>query len=273
MAEVTLNIVSPQHQQEFDGDTAIAFEIEVLSRDPAGLFFNWYSSLKVPESDDPNDVPINPIPRNTLTFSPLEPVPVGSQVISVMAKDQQGDDLDALEAVVDAGMAGGPAPASLSPCVIHVYRATMRWPDPWDMTLGKASAVLEAVAPYKWGKEKEPDEEEAGAGEPAERIYENDPDYHAINRIYYRWRFEPADNLLATAELPPAGATAAERALFMESLQYGYDEDEATAFVRYDGSLPDALVVGATYDVVLRVESKENFGVGDEVSQSVTITA
>jgi hypothetical protein len=109
--------------------------------------------------------------------------------------------------------------------------------------------MLEAEAPSQWGK---------SSVTPPRAPYTLSADYHRTNRLRYRWVFRSGTTQVGELIPPP------------QQLIFDIKPD-GTPFVRYQGTLPGALVVGTTYTLALRVEDKNNPVVGDEVSRSVTI--
>lgn len=253
MSVVNLAILEPQHQAKLTGVTKVRLRGNVLSTGHRPLFFKWYSSLNIPS--DPNnpalkDLTNNP-PQNPLDFETS--LKVGSHVLTFTAKDVPSDSLNNLKTAQDAGMAGGPPPAAKTPCLIHLFLASMIAPNPIapTPTLSKASSLLEAEAPVQWGRKKE-----------GINIYEPNPDYHQINQIRYRWRFTP----LGT----PAGRPSAD--LVPTGEQLTFDPTGAVPLVRYQGALPGVLAIG-NYTLTLRVEDIKDSSVGHEISRNVVITA
>jgi hypothetical protein len=183
---------------------------------------------------------------------------LGSQIITLAAKDQPGESSGELQSVKHAGMTGGPvAPGNPSPCLVHVFIADLRTPAS-GATLSKASSVLAARAPSQWGKQAE-----AGPG------FVINPAYHAVNRLRYRWRFAPSG--------PPAGRGSAE--LVPPSAQLTFvpagsegPQTPLVPLVRLSEALPAALGTG-NYTLTLRVEDTDNPARGHEMSIPVVLTA
>jgi hypothetical protein len=150
---------------------------------------------------------------------------VGSQALTLGVSDQPGQDTAAQNATRHGGVAGG----ALGPkrCIVHVFRAVPRRPLAGG-TLSKAASTLEADGPLHW----------------------HEPDYQAMNRLRYRWRFEPtpADGRRAADLVPAADALTA-------------DVTDGRPIVRYAGPLPDLDLGG--YTMRLRVEDLQNPAVGD----------
>ncbi len=238
MAVVDLRIEEPSNGANFVGNGPVPLRGAVLSTGHPPLFFKWYSSLVPPPTPDSRDASI-PVPsgRDPLDFEPAAGLPLGSQVITLSAKDVAGETRTELESVQHAGMAGGPAaPGNPAPCIVHVFIATLTAPAA-GAKLSKASSPLAAQAPLHWP----------------------DPAYQAINRLQYRWRFTP-DGL-------PAGRASAD--LVPGFAQLAFDEKKLT--VTYTGPLPNTLGTG-NYTLILRVESKADpDGVGYAVSLPVLL--
>ena len=257
MSLVQLEILEPQHDARFSGSANVRLRGRVVSIGHPPLFFKWYSGLRAPQNV--NDVALNQSPDNPLDFTvptgiadnpPALPrvLQVGSNILTFTAKDVAGDALNDLTAVQNAGMAGGPLAAE-SPCIIHVFLANILFPSA-GATLSKASSTLTAQAPVKWGKKI------AGGSS-----YELDPEYHAINRIQYRWLFAPSG--------PPAGRRSAE--FIPTPAQLTFTPDPAPARVQYQGTLPANLNLG-NYILTLRVEDMNDNTMGHQVSRNIIFT-
>jgi hypothetical protein len=210
---------------------------------PVPLFFKWYSSAA-------------PDPVGTALDMPAVALPLGSQLITFSAKDQALDTAAALQAVVHAGMAGGPpvpgAPAgSPPPCRVHVLRAAIL-----DIASGanlnRANATLACEAPPRWARKI-----------PPAVAYELDPDYHAQNKLRFRWRFVPSG--------APAGRNGGEFAPTPQQWAYvppANNNDKPR--LRYSGALPAGLGTG-NYILTLRVEHADQPAQGHEQSLSVVL--
>jgi hypothetical protein len=264
MSTVTLAILNPAHNALIVGPAAAAavqLQGQVTDSAPATLFYKWYDSLYSPagisSAADAPKAALN-FPNHgpaALNFPVPASLAIGSHTITLTAKDVEGDSLAEVESVQEAGMAGGPAADNVaSPCVIHVLVATMLAPaisGPVP-TLGKAGSTLEAQAPLKW----------------------SDANYQAVNRVRFRWRFEPPGGGAPVAGLPPLAAGEAAIAQFQQQLHFGPpDGGHLVPFVRYQGPLPAELVVGNSYRLVLRVEDTNPPHTGHEVSRLVIMGA
>jgi hypothetical protein len=233
MGVISLAILEPANGASVVGSGSVRLRGQVLSSGHPPLFFKWYSSLVAPVAPS-TDASI-PLPggANPLDFTPT--LPLGSQIIALAAKDQPGESQAELQAVTDAGMAGGPPGTAPTPCLIHVLIANLREPAAPGATLSKASSALAAQAPPLWPEAT----------------------YQARNDLQYRWRFSPVG--------PPAGRPTAE---FVPAL--AFDPSGGVPVVRYTGPLPAQLGTGA-YRLTLRVERVTNTAVGHEVSRDVVL--
>jgi hypothetical protein len=229
MSVVPLQIVTPVNGQEFAGSGSVHMTGTVGSPGPAGLFFKWYSSL----SADPLNT--------TLDFT--APLKTGSHILTFTAKDVAGESAAALQSVQRAGMAGGP-PIAQTPCIIHVFLANLVIPSVNGAALSKASSTLAAEAPFAWDK----------------------PDYQAVNRLRYRWRFTPFG---APSGRPSADLVPTPDQLTFRPIQQG-DPAGTTPQILYTGPLPAALATG-NYSLTLRVEDAQNASTGHEASLNVVV--
>src|SRR5215210_3585116 len=245
MGEVKLTILEPQNGQRFVGpsQTNVRMRGNILSTGHGTLHYRWYGgasgALNTP-SDNPLDL--------------TKPLTVGSHVLTFTAKDRPGDALADLKAVQEAGMAGGPPEEGVeAPCVVHVFVAQVVEPAA-GAPLSRAGSTLTAVAPIQWGKLVDLADPESG--------YELNGDYHEVNKIRYRWRFQPSG-------LP---ARRASSDLVPSVPQLVFD---ATAYnpptVRYQGPLPGGLGTGS-YTLTLRVEDKGEPATGHETSLAIVLT-
>lgn len=245
MGEVKLAILEPQNGQRFVGpsQTNVRMRGNVLSAGHGTLHYRWYGgasgALNTP-SDNPLDL--------------TKPLAVGSHVLTFTAKDKPGDAVEDLKAVREAGMAGGPPEEGVeAPCVVHVFVAEIVEPAA-GAPLSRAGGTLTAVAPEQWGKLVDLKDPDSG--------YEPNGDYHEVNRIRYRWRFQPSG--------PPAGRASGELVPSVQQLAFDVTEDDPPV-VRYQGPLPGGLGSGS-YTLTLRVEDKGGPAVGHETSLAVVLT-
>ncbi len=252
MAAVTINLVSPADGTRLVGNGTARLAATLPVAAPVTLFYKWYSSL----ATDPLGAALD---------LPAVVLPLGSQVLTLAAKDQRQDTHEALHAVLVAGMAGGPPlatppppPAGYQPCLVHVLIAEQREPAA-NATLNRGNAALAALAPVQWGRKKAP----PGVG------YEPNPDYHSLNKLRYRWRFAPAG--------PPAGRASRVLKPSLGQLAYVAVKTEQSngyplvPLLRYSGALPAGLGIGS-YTLTLRVEHLDDAAVGHEVSLQVNLT-
>lgn len=241
MGVVGLEILEPKNGANVVGTRGVRMRGRVTTPGHGTLFFKWYSSLPPQPPDANNDTSLNRANTAALDFTPT--LLSGSQVITFTARDVAGDAPAQLAAVREAGMAGGPPvtpppPGAPPPCVIHVLFAEFTKPAE-GAALSKARALLEWKAPSVW----------------------EDAEYQSkVNRLGFRWRFEPAGLPAnrAAAELVPAPAV--------------FVKEESA--LRYQGALPAALVAGSAYLLRLRVERRDDPSVfHDSAARTVTINA
>jgi hypothetical protein len=234
MSAVTLKIHEPlDGQNYYEGARDVRLRGEQVSTGHGALFFKWYSSLA--------DSPLG----TTLDFTAT--LPVGSQVLILSAKDRAGETPADLQAVQHAGMAGGPPlsspPTGYSPCLIHVIFAEMLEPAINDARLSKAGSALIALAPSQWGMQE----------------YQT-----AVNRLQYRWLFEPA---------PADGRKSAKIEsgwVFDKPGEPPNDAAGAVPRLRFQGPLPAELELG-NYKLTLRVERKDKENIFHKVSRIVKL--
>lgn len=244
MAVLTLNLVQPADDTRLVGSGAQRLTASLAQPAPVPLFYKWYSSLA-------------PDPVATMLDAPAVVLPLGSQVLTLAARDQAADSAAALQAVVHAGMAGGPPEGGQS-CRVHVLIAELREPSA-GASINRAGATLSARAPSQWGREKPP----AGS-----KVYEPNPTYRSVNKLRYLWRFTPsgAPAGRASGQLEP---TEAQWKFVPPKADDGTHPD--LPLLRYAGPLPAGLGTGA-YTLTLRVEHADTPAQGHEQSVGVVLT-
>jgi hypothetical protein len=237
---VEVKIVQPSDGATFAGGSAVDLigQVGPLPPELSGvpLYYRWYSS-EFAATDGHFSLNDQALPDPAGHYSVT--LGVGSQAITLAASDQQGQDTAAQNATRHGGVAGGAKGPKR--CVVHVFQAVPQGL-PANHTLSKASSTLEADAPVHWP----------------------DPDYQALNRLRYRWHFEPdpADGRVA-ADLVPS-ATALKQAF--ETV-----DQKKVPVVQYVGPLPDLGLGG--YTMQLRVEDLQDPTVGDTASVPVVIAS
>lgn len=264
LSPIALAIRQPAHEQVFVATAAlptvtVSLRGEIVATTapaPPSLFRKWYSSLGKDVLGSLDQVNV--------------PLAVGSHTITYSVKDKNEDGVPAeqleplYKSIEHFGATGGPSappPADGRPCVIHVLVANLLAPANLG-NLSKANAVLEAEAPLQWGKYVKD----------AFEYPEPDPNYHAINKVRYRWffrRIAPAGPPLeldvqggaAMTLIPPHPASVAPPV----------PKVDPPPRLRYRGALPAAVVVGQQYRVTLRVEHADTAALGHEVSRTVMI--
>ena len=243
MPALKIDLVRPADDTRLVGSGNQRLTAALAAPAPVPLFYKWYSSLAAD-------------PLGTALDLPSVALPLGSQVLTLAAKDQALDTPDALQAVVHAGMAGGP-PETGQPCRVHVLIAELREPAP-GATLNRGNATLSARAPAQWGR-KRPD---------PSTVYDPNPDYLALNKLRWRWRFAPSG--------APAGRPGGE--LVPTSAQWTFvpprgdgGNQPPVPLLRYRGPLPAGLSTGS-YTLTLRVEHVDNAAQGHEHSIGVNLS-
>lgn len=188
MGVITMTLLSPIDGAVVVQGDDVTFAARVDAVDPAAgpLHARWYSSLpaypRPPAAPcspaDPGNPPnldlvaLNPVGTSSWSFT--RALCLGSQAVTVAAKDQPGDDAAALAAVRHAGVAGGAPPGSPAPCVVHVLAATSLVPapplglPPPRVSLTRAGGLW-AAAPAGW----------------------DTVTYQALNQLDYSWSFVP----------------------------------------------------------------------------------
>lgn len=188
MAFVELNIIEPENNQPFEGSPTVRFTGEIVKMpsqvEGVTLYYRWYSSLYEPQLNENNKPDYFSIERNVQlrpdeTFF-WQPGP-GSHAITFAVTDRAGEILGDLQAVCHAGVTGGSPDEGQ--CLIHVFKAILLPPEGGLLNpVQRDNLFLIAEAPFGWAKPKP-------ETDPIE--YELNSDYHAYNRLRYRWEFIP----------------------------------------------------------------------------------
>jgi hypothetical protein len=243
MPAVAMTVQQPADGTRLVGSGALRLTAALATPAPVPLFFTWYASGA--------DAPLG----HALDL-PAATLPLGSHVLSCAAKDTPLDTPAALQAVVHAGLAGGPAETG-QPCRVHVLIAALLAPAA-GATLSRAGATLDAQAPLAWGRPRTP---------PATG-FDYNPEYAKIDQLRWRWRFTPQG-------LPAGRASAVFKPEPAELRYVPPHADSATtppvAALRYSGALPAGLDTGA-YLLTLRVELASDASVGHEQTVPVVLT-
>ncbi len=242
MATVELHITNPSHNSVLSGPAQASLTLSGTTThpNPTALFYKWYSSLYNPagiaSAADAPKAALN-FPNHgvsALNFSAS--LAVGTHVLTLTAKDVEGEALADAQSVTLAGMAGGPAvPGAAEPCLVHVCLAKLLTPSPVGPPpdLSKGGDTIEVEAPLKWDK----------------------TDYQQANRLRFIFRFDPPGGGIPVAAIPALGSTDQQIAQFQSSLVFSQpDGSHPVTYLRYSGALPAALVVGSQYRLVARVE-------------------
>jgi hypothetical protein len=253
MAVVEMEITEPAHDNGFTGTGDVTFR-GALTAMPAELkgvplYYRWYSSLFPAEK---GRYSMNPAPLahpGDGWTADLDALGLGTHVISLAALDQPGETDADLEAVNHGGMTGGSDGDGA--CVIHVFVAVMIAPGDGD-AVSRRRAVLEARAPALWGKRSD----DTGHFEP------ND-DYHALNRLRYRWEFRPIG--------PPPGRRVVDVVPDVGELTFIPEKDPLLTRVQYTGRLPSR--IDGRYWLILHVEDVDEALGEDTAAIEVTVAA
>ena len=254
LEHISLVIQEPTHQQSFVGVGAAA-SVNVTLRgaitatsfpNPAALFRTWYSSLQ-------GDVGHT----DTVTAG----LSVGSHIVTFTAKDKSDIGVppeqlaNLYKSVQHIGAAGGPPnppSANGDPCVIHVLIANMLAPGVGVTTLSRSNPLLEAQAPLQWAT--------------YDQYVEPDPNYHAVNKVRYRWFLQRVSPVGPVMELDVQSGNALRLIAPSNTVL-------PPPRLRYIGAMPAALVIGAAYSVTLRVEHHDHSALGHQVTRVVTMVA
>ncbi len=274
MSAVELRITNPLNNTIFNqGETEVELTLEGEVVEPipeeligTQLYYRWYSNLFAARQDryslneEALSHPLQP-------YQATLPLRVGTHSITLAASDRSNE-LEAANESEHGGVTGGTA--GNGKCLLHVFFAHIISPVPnsTPATLRQSNSILEAEAPREWSREITSSETTS-----SEIAYKLNPDYHQINQIRYRWRFQPIDeppNRIAVDLVPSLGLDELDRDRFERNIPEAQSEEDFRLFttgeltlanpnremplVRYTGGLPNVLVPGSNYTLTLRVE-------------------
>lgn len=249
MAVVEMKIISPRNNSAFHGTgsgISLRGEVKTLPPELVGvpLYYRWYDSFFA-ATKDRYSVNVSALTNPQSGYS-IDLV-LGSHAITLAATDVAGETDADLSAVQHGGMTGGGDGDNA--CVVHVFIANMTPP---VSPLSRAGSVLEAEAPFLWGQPI-----------PETPDFELNEGYHAINRLQYRWQFQPSGG--------PAGRSTVDFIPANEAYLFSppADPPPPPAMIRYSGRLPDGL--DGNYTLRLHVEDVRG-ELGGHTSAAVAVT-
>lgn len=232
MADLTLAITAPANGSAISAPTALAGSAVGTT---AGMFFKWFSSLNANATETNPELNTADHSVAALAFAGPALGEFGSHALVLAATDQDGIDLPSIKAVTRSALAGGAPPAAPAPCIVHqVTGVLFLHPASDGLTLSKANATIEVLAPGAWLK---PDPDNAGQ-------WIANPDYQAINGVALTLRFEP--------DGPPDPAHSADLPLDLAALPFRREDDKS--WLQRIGALPSNLGTGA-YRLLLKASA------------------
>lgn len=232
MSDVTLAITSPAHGSAITAPVALAGS---AAGNTAGLFFKWFSSLNASATQSHPELNTANHGAAALNFAGPALGEFGSHALVLAATDRDGIDLASIKAVTRSALAGGAPPAAPVPCVVHqLTGAAFLNPASDGLTLSKANATIDVLAPGAWVKPN-----------PANPLtFVANTDYQAINGVALTLRFEPNG--------PPDAAHSADLPLALTSLPFFRQNDKT--WLRRAGALPANLATGS-YRLLLKASA------------------
>lgn len=256
MAKITaiqVAIRMPAHQQSFVGSgNAVTVNVPLQGAvlqtafpNPAALVRTWYSGLNG---------------KLAVSESTTVALPTGSHSITLVVQDKSDEGVPnqqlaafykTIEHIGAAGGPPGPPVQPGNPCVIHVLIATLLEPAVEGSNLSKRAAVLEAQVPLQWVNHADPGT--------------LNPDYHAINKLRYRWFLRPLATSGASVEVDHRNGQ------LLRWLPYDKSKNLPPR-LQYSGVLPAEVVTNSRYQLILRVEHRDNPALGHEAVRIVQIT-
>lgn len=256
MAFIQLNIEEPEHDASF-----VRAPVRIGFRGTVGplpeevedtpLYYRWYSSSVARLSKDGQGKPIvvgysMNEPALTNLDTPFEyDLEMGSHVITFAVSDRSGETDEDFNAIQHGGVTGGRS--GDHPCTIHVFKANIISPSS-NVSVSNRGLVLTAEAPAAWGDmPPEP--------------------YHDINRLAYRWRFEPQGD-------PPGRPMFETNKLGRNELTFSSANSNMPPTVTYSLTLPSTLTTKyeGRYRITLSVADKNSPEIFQGVTASIDIT-
>ncbi len=232
MSGLTLTITQPVHGSAITGPVALAGS---ASGNTAGMFFKWFSSLNAAANQDNPELNTADHSAASLNFAGPVLGEFGSHVLVLAATDQDGIDPVSIKAITRCALAGGAPPDAPAPCVVHqLDGAQFLNPASDGLTLSKASATIDVLAPGAWVK---PDLDHPGT-------WLANTGYQSLNGVALTLRFEP--------DGPPASRHSDETGLGLASLPFFRQNDKT--WLRFSGALPASLDTG-NYRLLLKASS------------------
>ena len=233
MSDLTLAITSPAHGSAISAPVALTGS---AAGDTTGMFFKWFSSLNANATQTHPELNTANHGVSALSFPGPALGEFGSHALVLAATDREGIDLASIKAIKRSAMAGGAPPAAPTPCIVHqLTGAAFLTPASDDLTLSKANATIEVLAPGAWVK---PDPSNA-ANWVANTDYQQQ-----VNGIALTLRFEPNG--------PADPAHSADVPLPLLTLPFFRQNDKT--WLRRAGALPANLGTGS-YRLLLRASA------------------
>ena len=256
MASIELNIVEPENNSAYVGTPTVEFSGSAVVPDELSgiqLYYRWYSSLFEASEDRYS---MNQVAETSADSIYPHTLSIGTHVIAFAASDVIGETASEFESIQHASVTGG-SDEGEQQRLLHVFHADLLLPLDGAVNVAHGNVVLQARAPSQWSM---PEDLEVG-GPP----YVVNEDYHAVNRLSYRWLFEPvgAPTDRPTVEIAPGE----DEYTFLP-----FDDSEPLTDptrIQFSASLP-ATAVGL-YDLTLFVEDKLD-ELSESDSQQVRIT-
>lgn len=253
MADITLAITQPAHGVGLNGPLALVGTAS-SANGLAGLFYKWFSPLNPLASQAHPEINSADHSATVLTGTVSALAQFGSHTVVLAATDKDSIALDQIQAVRRAAMAGGAPPVAPLPCVVHqVDGALIRTPASNGLSLSKASATIEVLAPGVWAK--------SDPAAPGNWIA--NADYQAINGVALALKLAPV--------VGPTPANSADIVLTLAALPFFRADDKT--WLRWAGALPANLGLG-NHNLSLVASAGSGSGAAlASVSRTVVLTA
>ncbi len=281
MAFVELTITEPENNLPLEGVQSLDFTGAVVTMPEEAqsltLYYRWYSSLYEPELNEDMEPYYFSIEQNAQTQADdvFTWMPgIGTHAITFAVSDQAGETLDDFKAIEHSGVTGG-AEEGEGQCLVHVFVAVPLAPQGDITSLPRTELRLIAEAPAAWG---------SPIPETAPVVYEVNEDYHAYNRLRYRWELIPDDPTADAFEYPrdlPEGMSFPEDMDFNRYSYFNADIEPTTVdtpnpldvfVVHFQPPLEHLNLLSGGYTIVLHVEDIQQPGGIGHVEDSFHVT-
>jgi len=254
MSAIELSIETPEHDSVYTGSASVTFRGSATVPDELTelpLYYRWYSNLFYSGEDERYSM--NEPAQTSADVAYSTTLSLGTHAIAYAVSDVAGESQSEFESIQYGAVTGGAE--GDSKCLVHVFKANILLPLD-NSSVSRSALVLEAEAPGQWGMSQD-----TTVGGPPYVVNE---DYQAINRLQYRWCFEPRGG---PSGRPALEYTPSPGELLFQPYDSEAPETDPTRVV-YTPSVPTGAI--GTYDITLYVEDNKG-EYADNHSQEIRV--